>query len=276
MSYNLPDTSYRTQVFYQSGQWIKPQGISMVYITLIGAGSGGGGGPTSASGVGSNGGGGGGSGAITRVMISSDLLEDRLNVTVGRGGAGGDPNSDGAVGGTSSVIGTSSFLGGIMNAEGSGTAGTTTGNGGGAGQATTIQSASLASMGVFISTTGLAGSSSGIPNVTYGTFPITGGAAGGIKDASNNSTNGGNIIGAGIVPNFSGGTSGGTNGISSQINTLAPLIFLGGTGGGGNGTGTGGNGGDGGIGCGGGGGGAGITGGRGGRGGDGLVIINCW
>jgi hypothetical protein len=69
MSYNLPDTSYRTQIFYQNGQWIKPQGISLVYITLIGAGSGGGGGTSAALGVAATAGGGGGSGSISRVLI---------------------------------------------------------------------------------------------------------------------------------------------------------------------------------------------------------------
>ena len=62
MTYNLPDNSYRTQIFYQSGFWTKPSGISMVYITLISAGGGGGGGQTSASGAAGTGGGGGASG----------------------------------------------------------------------------------------------------------------------------------------------------------------------------------------------------------------------
>jgi hypothetical protein len=55
MTYNLPDTSFRTQVFYQNGNWIKPQGITMVYVTLIGGGGGGGGGQSTASGVAGNG-----------------------------------------------------------------------------------------------------------------------------------------------------------------------------------------------------------------------------
>jgi hypothetical protein len=282
MTYNLPDTSFRTQVFYQSGNWIKPQGISMVYVTLIGGGGGGGGGQSTASGVAGNGGGGGGTGTISKVMISADLLEDRLRVTVGRGGAGGVPNGDGVVGSESRVEGITVFLSTIMIAGGSSTQGLSSGGGGSGGQATTLQTANLASMGIFISNAGGAGGSSGLPNITYGSLPaagplsITPGCGGGTKTVSNTSTNGGSIIGSGVVPNFSGGTSGGTNGISSQINSLSPLIFLGGTGGGGNGTGTGGNGGDGGLGCGGGGGGAGITGGSGGRGGNGLVIINCW
>jgi len=282
MTYNLPDTSFRTQVFYQSGNWIKPQGITMVYVTLIGGGGGGAGGQSTESGVAGNGGGGGGTGAISRAMISADLLEDRLIVTVGRGGTGGVPNGDGAVGSESRVDGIVAFLSTIMTAGGSSTQGLASGTGGSGGQATTVQTANLASMGIFISNAGGTGGSSGVPNITYGALPLAGplsitpGCGGGTKTVSNTSTDGGSIIGAGVVPNFSGGTSEGTNGISSQINSLSPLIFLGGTGGGGNGNGTGGNGGDGGIGSGGGGGGAGITGGRGGNGGNGLVIINCW
>jgi hypothetical protein len=215
-------------------------------------------------------------------MISADLIEDRLIVTVGRGGTGGVPNGDGAVGSQSRVEGIAAFLSTIMIAGGSSTQALSSGTGGSGGQANTVQESNLASMGIFVSNAGGAGGSSGLPNITYGSLPaagplsITPGCGGGTKTVSNTSTDGGSIIGAGVVPNFSGGTSGGTNGISSQINSLSPLIFLGGTGGGGNGTGTGGNGGNGGIGCGGGGGGAGITGGSGGRGGDGLVIINCW
>jgi hypothetical protein len=281
MTYNLPDTSFRTQVFYQSGTWIKPQGIIMVYVTLIGGGSGGGGGTSAALGVAANGGGGGGAGAISRVLISADLLEDRLRVTVGVGGAGATANGTGSVGTESRIEGTAGFLSTMMVGGGAGTGGSPAGGGLG-GQPTTVQTANLASMAIFISNTGGSGVASGAPNVTYGSLPaagplsITPGCAGGNKTASNTSTNGGSIIGAGVVPTFSGGTSGGTNGLDSQINSLSPLIFLGGTGGGGNGTGTGGDGGNGGIGCGGGGGGAGITGGSGGRGGNGLVIINCW
>lgn len=282
MTFNLPDTSFRTQVFYQNGTWNKPQGITMVYVTLIGGGSGGGGGQSTASGVAGGGGGGGGSGAISRVLIHADLLEDRLTVTVGRGGNGGAPNGDGTVGTESRVDGVSTFLATLMTGQGAGTAGLASGSGGGGGAASTVQQANLSSMGVFISNAGGTGGSSVSPNITYGSLPAAGplpiipGCGGGTKTVSNTSTNGGSIIGAGVVPNFSGGTSGGENGLDSQINSLSPLIFLGGTGGGGNGTGIGGDGGDGGIGCGGGGGGAGITGGSGGGGGNGLVIINCW
>ena len=71
--YNLADINYKTAVFYQSGSWIKPQGITMVSITAIGAGGGGGGGATSGFG-----GGGGGSGGITRLTIPEMFITDSL------------------------------------------------------------------------------------------------------------------------------------------------------------------------------------------------------
>ncbi len=58
--FNLADTQYKTQIFYQSGYWEKPRGINGVFITCFGAGGGGGGGTPGASGAGTTGGGGGG------------------------------------------------------------------------------------------------------------------------------------------------------------------------------------------------------------------------
>ena len=55
--FNLPDSSYKTMVFYASGQWNKPIGINMIEITAIGAGGGGAGGATRASGAAGAGGG---------------------------------------------------------------------------------------------------------------------------------------------------------------------------------------------------------------------------
>jgi hypothetical protein len=40
--YHLADNSYRTQVFYQSGFWVKPRGVTIAHIVVIGAGGGGG------------------------------------------------------------------------------------------------------------------------------------------------------------------------------------------------------------------------------------------
>jgi hypothetical protein len=32
--YNLADTSYKKQVFYNTGYWVKPQGITMIFAWL--------------------------------------------------------------------------------------------------------------------------------------------------------------------------------------------------------------------------------------------------
>ena len=56
--------------------WVKPQGASFVWFTLIGAGGGG-----------DNATQGGGSGAVTNFMCPAFLIPDRLTVTIGRGSA---------------------------------------------------------------------------------------------------------------------------------------------------------------------------------------------
>ena len=87
--YDLADTSYKTQVFYQSGSWIKPQGITMISITAISAGGGGAGGATNSSANNRSGGGGGGGGCLTRLIIPEIFITDSLIINVGTGGAGG-------------------------------------------------------------------------------------------------------------------------------------------------------------------------------------------
>ena len=68
------------QYFYAGGQtdWVKPQGASFVWFTLIGAGGGGDGSTT-----------GGGSGAVTNCMVPAFLIPDSLQISVGLGGAVG-------------------------------------------------------------------------------------------------------------------------------------------------------------------------------------------
>jgi len=68
--------------------WVKPQGASFVWFTLIGAGGGGGGGMNESD-VGGRSGGGGASGNVTNFMCPAFLLPDILQVAVGRGGNGG-------------------------------------------------------------------------------------------------------------------------------------------------------------------------------------------
>lgn len=74
--------------------WVKPQGASFVWFTLIGAGGGGCGTNTDTAIPGIFGGGGGGSGAVTNFMCPAFLLPDVLQVAIGKGGNGGLPATD--------------------------------------------------------------------------------------------------------------------------------------------------------------------------------------
>ena len=67
--------------------WVKPQGASFVFFTLIGAGGGGGGNYDGVPGD-DNRGGGGASGNVTNFMCPAFFLPDVLQVVVGTGGAG--------------------------------------------------------------------------------------------------------------------------------------------------------------------------------------------
>jgi len=291
--YNLADNKFRTNIFYQSGAWTKPQGITMISITAIGAGGGGGGGITGAStAVARAGGGGGGSGAITRLTIPEMFISDTLLITVGQGGAGGGSNGGTGIKGGDTYVDMSVAENGriytfvVVASGGTGAVGLTSGAG---GVSANVQDAIYATLGVWTATVGQAGATgSGAAGVSiiYGAtigLPITSGAAGGGMTAgATAASKGGQITGNGFVPTNPGGdggtvASGGTNGNFS----IKPFYSLGGSGGGGGGTTniSGGNGGNGNIGCGGGGGGGGTStggGGSGGRGGDGLVIIECW
>lgn len=87
------------QIFYAGGNgagstlritpkdWVKPQGASFVWFTLIGAGGGG----ATSSGTG------GGSGAVTNFMCPAFLIPDVLRVSVGRGGPSGTNGSASSV-----------------------------------------------------------------------------------------------------------------------------------------------------------------------------------
>jgi len=68
--------------------WVKPQGASFVWFTLIGGG-GGGGGSMRDSTAGGYSGGGGASGNVTNFMCPAFFLPDDLSIQVGLGGNGG-------------------------------------------------------------------------------------------------------------------------------------------------------------------------------------------
>ena len=281
--YNLADTGYKTSVFYQSGYWIKPQGITMISITAIGAGGGGAIGTTNTSGNTRSGGGGGGSGGITRLTIPEMFITDSLIINIGTGGAGGlSGPGNGERGGDTSVDqpvpGNGDIYTNVINASGgTGAVGATGGVG---ATAAAVGNSLYSNLGIWMA---LGGQGGGIGNtfdgvsVIYGVtgLPITGGAGGGGVDESVPYF-GGSITGAGFVPTNPGdvGGSGGNKGVFS----LTPFYSTGGSGGRGMifGSSVGGNGN---IGSGGGGGGGAEfpgTGGTGGQGGDGLVIIQCW
>ena len=290
--YDLADYGYKTAVFYQSGSWIKPQGITMISITAIGAGGGGGGGETAAVTLARFGGGGGGSGAITRLIIPEMFVSDSLNIVVGRGGDGGASGAGSGSNGGSTYVDMpvenrdSTFSRVITASGGSGTIRTA----GAGGVAADVTQSLYSTLGVWMAVAGQAGTaglSTNATSVVYGGtvgVPVTGGAGGGGMGASSTTpSSGGAITGDGFVSTNPGGVgntaaSGGTIGVYS----LTPFYSVGGSGGGGGGTTpiSGGRGGDGNIGSGGGGGGGGTTatgaGGAGGRGCDGLVIIQCW
>ena len=286
--YNLADTGYKTEVFYQSGNWIKPQGITMISITAIGAGGGGGGGATAAGANIRCGGAGGGSGGITRIIIPEMFITDSLIINIGTGGAGGTASlGNGGNGLPTSVDqpvpGNGDIYTNVINASGgTGAVGATGGVG---ATAAAVGNSLYSNLGIWMVLGGQGGGNGTTTDgtsIVYGAtigLPFTSGAGGGgMAAAATTATNGGDITGAGFVQTNPGGLlgKGGTKGVYS----LTPFYSLGGSGGGGGGGGGGGNGGEGNIGSGGGGGGGGTSptsvGGTGGKGGDGLVIIQCW
>jgi hypothetical protein len=307
--YDLADTRYKTSVFYQSGYWIKPQGITMISITAIGAGGGGGGGGAGNQATIRCGGAGGGSGGITRIIIPEMFITDSLVVSIGRGGLGGTAGmtTAGRTGGSTyvdnQVNGNGDIYTFVVVASG-GTGGgfgqgVANANGGAGATAANVSQALYSTLGQWFAIGGQQGGGSFPVNgtgitVTYGGIdglPITSGAGGGAMPAgSTTSFPGGEITGSGFVPTNPRGTASFANGGQSGNNgafSLTPFYSLGGSGGGSGGGGagvpssSGGTGGEGNIGCGGGGGGGGTTnvggvGGDGGRGGNGLVIIQCW
>ena len=257
--------------------WMKPAGVSWVYVFAIGSGGAGG---TPANGATTVGGGGGSSGSVTRMLIPASLLPDILYLRPGQQATNSyiciAPNT------------TAQNIILIMGAGGSGSA---TGTGGTATGASTSASGIWVNVGLFTSIAGQAGGAGASllnangSSVAFGAsgLPVTGGAGGG-----NGTGAGGDVTGAGLMPTVTGGvgTTGGNgqNGFR-QGQTFAPgfklfpLLFGGGSGGGGNLLGTAGNGGNGAWGCGGGGGGSASgtgTSGNGGAGGGSLILIGAF
>ena len=92
-----------------SRDWIKPQGASFVWFTLIGAGGGGGGSSGDGEALFAYHGGGGASGNVTNFMCPAFLLPDMLQVCIGRGGDGG-ANGDTTNPGVNGTAGIDTFI----------------------------------------------------------------------------------------------------------------------------------------------------------------------
>ena len=266
------------QIFSEGGttsDWVKPQGASFVWFTVIGAGGGG------SSHTSNNGGSGGGSGAVTNFMGPAFLMPDVLRVSVGAGGAG-TPQATGATGvagGATSIIyqqkaGTGYTL---LTANGGNGAAANGGTAGVGGTASTSNYFSC--MGFFQSIAGQAGNdTNGGSIAASATTFLSGGASAGDDVATAGgcvTANYGYVATGGLDNNTADPVKG-----NPYFQTSPIIVGLGGAGGGSiNAASTpGAPGGNGGNGCGGGGGGRGNAGftGRGGNGGDGLVVIITW
>lgn len=278
--------------------WDKPTGAQMVRIMCIAGGGGGGSGHSSNTTGSRGGGGGGGSSAISIVTIPAYVLPDRLYVSSGIGGKGGDPNPAAGTANLGSdgvrsyvcIAPDSSVSYRVCYAD-SGKAGVTSatsaagGNPGTAGLVATINDMTFASYGLRDFLAGQAGSAGGVSSPGSVTYPGTGllvsggvGGNGGITTSTTPTLNAPTQTPYVIFSTLATVAGSGINGQPGR-EIYQPLLSTGGTGGtANNSTGSGGNGGDGGFGSGGGGGGAGGAGaaGGGGKGGNGLVIIHSW
>lgn len=271
----------------------KPAGISFVNILAIGGGAGGSQGTNTAAPT--SGGGGGGSGAIMSVTYAASYLPDCVFIQVGNGGAGSTSHGTvGSAGGTTYVsiqpLTTASYLLALANPgnpganfSAAGIAGVVT---------TTITCPNITSAISYNLLAGVAGGAGATTAANAASLTalsshvLTGGTGGGYFTGTV-AYNGGDIIGAGIIPTVPGGIFVGSGDTDRSGNAgvwfWKPLCGTGGTGGASSGSSAsrllrGGNGA---YGCGGGGGGAGTsytdaTLKTGGNGGSGLVIITCW
>lgn len=255
INYPTPEGA-NVQIFREGGtasDWVKPQGASFVWFTLIGSGGGG-----------ASNGGGGGSGAVTNFMCPAFLIPDILRINIGKGSVGGAANNFGTAGTNTTIV--------YQQKDGTGytllTANAGTGASGLAGGAATAANAFTA-MGFYQSIAGQAGSNSTVALTASATTFLSGGSG---YEASVTANYGYSLPATVRAdPPLKG---------SSGFFMQQPIaIGIGGAGGARTlAAGDSGNGGDGGIGCGGGDGPVSNGGayGTGGTGGDGLVIIITW
>ena len=257
------------QIFKEGGttsDWVKPQGASFIWVTLIGSGGGGGNGTSAVAG------GGGGSGAVTNYMGPAFLIPDVLRVYVGKSSLTAGA-ADASTLTYQQKDGTGYLL---LNANGGITGPASSVVNGAAGAASVSNYFSC--MGFFQSIAGQAGTNgsgagagAGVDQTASATTFLSGGA-GGAGGALVIDTGGGVTANYGysLPPTTAGGTVAGYGG---SLYTQPIIVGLGGTGGTTSTT-VGTAGGRGGIGC--GGGGSGEDANLGGLGGDGMVVIITW
>lgn len=165
------------QIFQQGGttsDWVKPQGASFVWFTLIGGGGGGGAGDGSANGSG------GGSGAVTNFMCPAFLIPDVLRVSVG---AGGRPISNTGPPGvvTSLIYQEKNGTGYTLLTANPGLGGSRGGAGSGGAGGTAMTANYFTAIGFFQSVAGEAGSTGSTPSPT--TF-LSGGSSNALSTAN--------------------------------------------------------------------------------------------
>lgn len=258
--------------------WIKPRGVKMIHIFMLGPG---GNGAAGAVGPSAAGGAGGASGSQSTLLIPAALVPNVLYV-----GTGYQTNPP------ASYVSVLPYQGGAFVPHASNVlliapSGTTPGS---------AATAQLSGRGIAVFLAGQAGGAGGTAAPTAGTdvaaattgLVVTGGAGGGGMSAAA-ATAGGKVTSTFTtrLPFRAGGVAGssGVDGAAGNdgFSLLDHMYFIGGAGGGSGypqtTTSNGGKGGAGGYGCGGGGGGGAVTGktaGLGGAGGQGLIIITCW
>ena len=198
-----------------TSDWVKPQGASFVWFTLIGGGGGG-----TSSGIG------GGSSAVVNCLIPAFLIPDVLNVIVGIGGLG-----------VSSTSGSASFIR-YQQKDGSGYVLLSV-NGGGSGSGGGIPGAVSTSnffsaAGFYQSVAGQIGALADTSNGASTTTFLSGGSGG------NSVTGAGQDSTANYGYSAKGGAAGASNPGGNGAFMLSPIIVgLGGAGGAGAGGGAG-------------------------------------
>ena len=275
-----PPNPVMSQIFYANGAWqnfILPAWATEIDCLIVGNGGNGGNGHTAAAAAARGGGGGGGCGAITRFVAPLSRIGRLLYINPGL------PGSAASYVGIAPAIAAANL---IASANSGGVGGNGTGAAVGAagtgGVVFAAADAVFSSLVTFTAVVGRPGSAGGPiaggvgVNVQWGNVGIF--TSSGASGAGTTSADfaGGQINGAGPVPNVSGGAAGSNPGNDGLASWPPPVWFTGASGGGSSNASVGGAGGRGSFGSGGGGGGGGTTGGLGGAGGAGFIWMTWW